>query len=86
MDKIDNLIKNPQQHFTHPQEVCSHPSLTHKQKIAILRQWEYDARELSVAEEENMGGGEPSLLQAVLTALRQLDPDYERNQLRDTKQ
>jgi len=32
-------------------------SLNTDQKIQILRRWEYDARELAVAEEESMSGG-----------------------------
>jgi len=44
-----------------------------------LRRWEYDARELEVAEDENMAGGPPSQLDRVLAALHRLgvEPDIE---------
>jgi hypothetical protein len=39
-------------------------------KIEILRRWEYDARQLQVAEEESMEGPQPVTVDAVLRALR----------------
>jgi hypothetical protein len=41
-------------------------------KIQILRRWEYDARLLEVAQEENMMGGTASRLEEVLDALHAL--------------
>jgi hypothetical protein len=38
-------------------------------RVATLCRWAYDATELAVAEEEGMGGGEPSDLSTVLKAL-----------------
>lgn len=69
--KIDfkQAIENPASCFHRPQDVLDHPEFSREQKIEILRRWEYDARELSVAEEEGMGGGEPALLTLVLAAL-----------------
>ena len=46
--------------------------LNREEKLAILEAWEMEARELSVAAEENMSGGEPSLLQDVVDARLQL--------------
>ncbi len=61
---------NPSKIFEHPTDVLTHPELTRETKIDILRQWESDARLLSVAEDENMrGGGEGSRLAAVVSAL-----------------
>jgi hypothetical protein len=40
-----------------------------------LLRWEYDARELEVAEEENMVGGPPSLLREIHNALLELQSD-----------
>ncbi len=54
--------------------------LTREQKIEILRRGGYDALELQVAEEENMGSEQPSdILDRVLQALRTLNagPDPE---------
>ena len=42
--------------------------LNRGEKLAILEAWELEARELAVASEENMTGGEPSLLEEVVQA------------------
>jgi hypothetical protein len=49
-------------------DVATDKRLTTEQKLSILERWEMDARELAVAEEENMAGGESSRLHEVLTA------------------
>lgn len=64
---------DPTSIFACPSDVCDEQSLTRDQKIKILRRWEYDARELQVAEEENMGGGPQDVLDEVLLALHRLD-------------
>ena len=63
---------NPMAVFLTPDTVLEHPRLTREEKIDILQRWKYDACELEVAEEENMGGGEPSTLERVLKALMAL--------------
>ncbi len=63
---------NPMAVFLTPDTVLEHPRLTREEKIDILQRWKYDACELEVAEEENMGGGEPSTLERVLKALTDL--------------
>jgi len=60
---------SPSQVFSRPKDVLNEHDLTQDQKIEILHQWELDARQLSVAEEENMGGGEPNRLQEVVKCL-----------------
>jgi hypothetical protein len=60
---------NPSKFFETPKQVLVHPDLSRETKIDILRQWETDARLLSVAEEENMTDGESSHLGAVVSAL-----------------
>jgi hypothetical protein len=69
---------NPSKFFDNPKEVLLHPDLSRKNKIDILRQWEVDARLMSVAEEENMTAGESSHLGAVVTALIALDDEKKR--------
>ena len=64
---------DPTSIFACPSDVCDEQSLTRDQKIKILRRWGYDARELQVAEEENMGGGPEDVLDEVLLALHRLD-------------
>jgi len=60
---------NPSKFFKTPAEVATAPGLTRDDRIAILRQWEVDARLMSVADEESMGGGENSHLGAVTQLL-----------------
>ncbi len=72
---IQKAMLDPAGFFRSPDDVVNEPSLTREQKIEMLRRWEYDARELLVAEEENMTGGPPNLLDEVLTALRRLDAE-----------
>ena len=61
--------------FGSPESLLASDELTREQKIAILRQWELDLREIMVAEEENMAAAEPPRisLDEVLNALDQLD-------------
>ena len=58
--------------FPSPEAVVEHPRLSREQKIDILKRWKYDACELEVAEDENMGGGGPADLERVLQALAAL--------------
>ncbi|MDP2620200.1 MAG: hypothetical protein Q8P46_08485 [Hyphomicrobiales bacterium] len=66
--------KDPSRVFEHPADVLRAESLSMNEKRDILRVWEEDARELQVAAEENMGGGEPDRLQDVLEARAALEP------------
>ncbi len=70
---------NPMAVFPTPDAVVEHSHLAREEKIDILQRWKYDACELEVAEEENMGGGEPSTLERVLKALAALgvETDFE---------
>ncbi len=63
---------DPMAVFPTPDAVLEHPRLTHEEKTDILQRWKYDAFQLEVAEEENMGGGELSMLEQVLKALARL--------------
>jgi hypothetical protein len=67
---FEEMIKSPADHFDSPQEVVGHTSLSNDQKLALLRQWEFDEREKSVAAEENMAGDQPNRLSEVIDALR----------------
>ena len=83
---IDKLLKDPSTYFKSPKEVCEEETLTRDQKIKILRQWEYDALELEVAEEENMSGGSPDVLHEILVALRKLGASHDSEHSAPTKQ
>ena len=69
---MEKALLNPGAVFSSPAAVLGQNNLSREQKIRILRRWEYDARDLEVAEEENMGGGPPSILGEILSALRLL--------------
>ncbi len=65
---------NPALVFRGPEDVLKRDELTREQKIEILRRWKFDALQLQVAEEENMGSEEPSdILDRVLQALNALN-------------
>ncbi|MCC6713411.1 MAG: hypothetical protein IT344_08620 [Candidatus Dadabacteria bacterium] len=75
MVDIERALLNPSAVFSAPEDVLSAGGLTREQKIDILKRWEYDARELEVATEENMPGSKPSRLRTILKALDELGYD-----------
>lgn len=77
MIDIDKALHNPATVFKSPDEVLKSEELSREQKIEILRGWEYDARELQVAEEENMIGTNADILGQIMRALLQLDEKSE---------
>ncbi len=65
-----------------PEDVLQRAESTRAQKIEILRRWKFDALQLQIAEEENMGSEQPSqILDRVLQALYALNAglDLERS-------
>jgi hypothetical protein len=74
--RSERALVDPSLVFEDPESVLR-ADLSRDQKLEILHGWEFDLRELAVAEEENMGGGEDSaLLPRVRKALRALEhPD-----------
>lgn len=72
---LERARLDPASAFDSPDAVLTHPELSREQRIEILRRWEYDARELQVAEAENMGGGEAAHLDEILRALDALGAD-----------
>ncbi|MQX35860.1 CBS domain-containing protein [Roseospira navarrensis] len=58
-----------------PSELIAREELSRRDKLAVLRQWEHDALELLVAEEENMGGGPSPPLSEIRDAMRALNTD-----------
>lgn len=83
---INKAMLDPASVFASPEEIFRAKALTREQKIKILRVWEYDARELEVAEEENMGGGPPDRLGDILKVLHQLDATFDTEHAPPTKQ
>jgi len=56
---FDKLVGDVSQHFATPEALLAEEKLTREQKLALLRQWEYDLHLLQVATEENMTGDAP---------------------------
>jgi hypothetical protein len=83
---VQKALLNPMSIFNDPMDVVRNEDITRDQKIKILRRWEYDARELQVAEEENMTGPDVSKLDLVLNALNILDAKIDRDHSAPNKQ
>ena len=78
--KLAKALVDPASVFPNPMAIVVDDSLSVERKVEILRRWEYDAREIQVAEEEGFPAKEPdSLLDAVIAALHALGagPDLE---------
>jgi hypothetical protein len=86
MVDIDKALVDPALVFKAPEEVLADNELSREQKIKILRRWEYDVRELQVAEEEGMEGPQPVTLDVVLRALRALGAPADTERSAPTKQ
>ena len=85
MIDIDKALLNPGTVFETPDGVLKSEELSREEKIEILRRWEYDARELQVAEEENMIGTDTDVLGQIMRALLQLDEKSEVERLEHSR-
>ncbi|MEE8608524.1 MAG: hypothetical protein V3S55_13035, partial [Nitrospiraceae bacterium] len=52
MIDVKKAMLDPTMVFEDPMDIVANDELTRDQKIEILRRWEYDARQLEIAEEE----------------------------------
>ena len=86
MVDVEKALVDPGLVFKAPEEVLADNELSREQKIKILRRWEYDMRELQVAEEEGMEGPQPVTLDVVLRALRALGAPADTERSAPTKQ
>ena len=66
---IEEKKVNPSGSYNDPEEVLKDTKLSRDEKIAVLREWHYDAMRLQESEGENMSGGEPDRLRSVSNAL-----------------
>ena len=82
---LEAALLNPAGCFKEPRDVLAERRLTREQKLRVLRQWDQDARQLAVAEEENMTGGEENMVGRVSKAILALGGDAERDQAVPTK-
>jgi hypothetical protein len=85
MTDIDKAMLDPTSVFKKPEDVIGASDLNREQKIEVLRRWEYDARELEVASEENMAGNNSDLLDRVLKALDKLGYESDPENIPPTK-
>ena len=86
MIDVRKAMLDPTSVFKNPEDVVASGELNRNQKIEILRRWEYDARELEVAEEEaGMAVRRPEMFDRVVQALHMLDVDRDTEHTPPTK-
>ena len=66
---VDKALRDPRSAFAEPSEVAADADLSREFKLAILREWEQDARSMSRSEGEGMVGGAESMLGRVELAI-----------------
>jgi hypothetical protein len=88
MVDVKKALLNPSAVFKQPEEIVQSQDLTRDQKVEVLSRWEYDIRQLQVADEESMTAArpEPVALDAVLKALRALGAPADVEHSAPTKQ
>ena len=86
MMDVKKAMLDPTSVFKDPEEVVASENLSRDQKIEILHRWEYDARELEVAEEEaGMAVLRPDMFARVVQALRTLGVELDTEHSPPTK-
>ena len=70
--EFEQMTADPSACYKTPDALVADHRLTHAQKITLLKLWAFDAREIEVAQEENMIG-EASPLHQILLLLRRLE-------------
>jgi hypothetical protein len=74
---LEKARLDPGSVFASPEELCESSALSREQKIDLLQRWADDARELDLAEEEGMAGGESSMLSRIVSALDSLGVSHD---------
>ena len=86
MIDVKKAMLDPTSVFKDPEEVVASDELNRDQKIEILRRWEYDARQLEVAEEEaGMAVRRPEMFDRVVQALHTLGAERDTEHSPPTK-
>jgi len=70
---IEEIKVDPARFYRMPADVIRDRRFSDQERLEILQAWERDARALSVADDEGMGGGEPSRLKTVVSARMELE-------------
>jgi hypothetical protein len=86
IEDVEQALLDPGSVFGSPEELLVAKGLSREQRIAVLRRWEYDASEVSVAVEEGMPGGNADLVHRILRALEQLGATVDVERVGPTKQ
>lgn len=71
--KVSDAIGDPTREYRKPIDVLKDAELDADEKLRILESWKKDAELLSVAQDENMTGGERPQLQDVMLAILELE-------------
>ncbi len=67
--EMEAVLQHPRSFFAELKEVVAHPTLSREMRLAILREWDLDARRLSASEGEGLCGSEESMLGRVEDAI-----------------
>lgn len=73
MTTNEEKLHDPARFYREPKDVLRDESLSVHQQLAVLKQWEVDAIELQVAEDENMAGDGPDMLHRVRAAIQAIE-------------
>lgn len=68
--QMDEALGDVARAYDRPEAVRDDPRLQTDEKVRLLKQWEYDLRELQVATEENMAGDSSGRNAELLRAVR----------------
>lgn len=59
-NRFSRMLGDVSREFDRPRDILDSHELSPEQKIKLLKEWEFDLRELQVASEENMTGDRSS--------------------------
>ncbi len=85
-DQLRKILFDPAAAYASPAEIVADQNLTKEDKIEILRRWEYDACEMSVAGDEGMAAVDGELLRQIISALTSLTGTIDTDRTPPTKQ
>jgi len=71
-DRYQKAMRNIANAFATPQDIADASDLSAREKIELLRQWEFDLRQLQVASEEGMTSGKADGTATTLRAVHLL--------------
>jgi len=74
---------NPSRQYGKPMDVVDDDSIDPPVRLQILKRWEQEAKDLQRASDENMTGGEPSLLPDVRKAIDALCREHRLDECTD---